>query len=299
MIDWFRQPDSIFKREKINLIVRLFFFLTAVFFQTNCSSPSENKDKRAAKDTVKLISKPVQTVMHWHGIKVNDSTTNELKLKFTIDQLSLIAALNRIDADRMFRKDSLIIPDKFLDWMKYSPFPDSVPSIFKVKKLILISYPTQAFAVYEYGKQIRWGPNSMGAEKMKTPTGLFHTNWKAKHTTSTVNSEWKLDWYFNIENFSGVSLHEYVLPGFPASHSCIRLRRSDAQWFYDWADQWKLDSSGIHVVDNGTPVIIFGKYDFTKAVPWTRLLKNPDALQIDIDSVKRIVAPFLDAILQD
>lgn len=38
--------------------------------------------------------------------------------------------------------------------------------------------------------------------------------------------------------FSGYTygIHVGVLPGYPASHGCIRLSRKNAQKFYDWAD---------------------------------------------------------------
>jgi hypothetical protein len=45
-----------------------------------------------------------------------------------------------------------------------------------------------------------------------------------------------LRWNFNIENKLGVGWHS--LPGYPASHSCLRLE--DAKLLYEWADEWQL-----------------------------------------------------------
>jgi len=37
-----------------------------------------------------------------------------------------------------------------------------------------------------------------------------------------------------------VSFHKFDLPGYPASHGCVRLPEEDAKWIYDWADHWTL-----------------------------------------------------------
>jgi lipoprotein-anchoring transpeptidase ErfK/SrfK len=96
---------------------------------------------------------------------------------------------------------------------------------------LLISYPIEAFGAYEQGKLVRWGPTSLGKKSTKTPTGLFFTNWKSKETISTEDSSWILKWYFNLVNSTGVSIHQYGLPGYPASHACARLYEEDAKWF--------------------------------------------------------------------
>ena len=43
----------------------------------------------------------------------------------------------------------------------------------------------QAFAAYDSGALVRWGPTSTGRREMPTPARLFHTNWKARQRTST------------------------------------------------------------------------------------------------------------------
>ena len=75
-------------------------------------------------------------------------------------------------------------------------------------------------------------------------------------------------WYFNIENRRGISLHAYELPGYPASHACVRFLDRDAKWLYDWGEEWQLDASGRTVLRNGTPVLIAGEYNFAAPPPW-------------------------------
>ena len=80
-----------------------------------------------------------------------------------------------------------------------------------------------------------------------TPAGLQYTNYKAKLKISTIDGDWKMPWYFNIQNRSGIGMHDYS-PGYPASHSCIRLLEHDAKWIFNWADQWVLDDKGAAIV---------------------------------------------------
>jgi hypothetical protein len=98
-----------------------------------------------------------------------------------------------------------------------------------------------------------------------------------------------LYWNFNLVNRKGVSLHQYELPGYPASHSCVRLREEDAKWIYENAKQWKLNSNGTQILAYGTPVIIYGEFDFGKPRIWHSIdsmafvtSQNPDTLASEI-----------------
>jgi hypothetical protein len=167
-----------------------------------------------------------------------------------------------------------------------------------IDKIIFFSYPTQTFATYENGDLIYTGPTNMGRKKDPTPTGLFFTNWKAEKTTSTFNDEWDLRWNFNIANKLGVGWHQYELPGYPASHSCLRLQEKDAKYLYNWADQWILKDDE-NVLVKGTPVIVFGKYDFDAPKPWLQLAQNPKALNISASEIENATKPYLNGILSE
>jgi len=77
-------------------------------------------------------------------------------------------------------------------------------------------------------------------------------------------------WYFNFSNREGLAFHEYALPGYPASHGCVRLLQRDAMWLYEWGEEWML-SSDARLELPGTPVFIIGQYDFSSAPPWRSL----------------------------
>lgn len=236
--------------------------------------------------------------IHYY-LKANDSNTNAFLKKLTTgDTLSILLALNRVDKKHLLRQDTLLFPDVFLtDIKKYSPFPDSIPTISKVHKIILFSYKLQAFGVYSNGVLLRWGPVSMGKKTTPTSTGLFHTNWKARRTVSTINRDWIMYWYFNLANFKGMSMHEFEMPGYPASHACIRMLRDDAYWLYHWADQWQL-ADKFTIAAYGTPVVVFGNYPFGQRKPWFNLDENYNTPHLSEEELTKETETFLPLILQ-
>jgi L,D-transpeptidase catalytic domain len=274
-------------------------FLLLLYIQCKEKSPviKENPVKEEVvfpsekKDTIKKVP-------HYYLQVKNEETIKWIQSILSEDSLKIIKALNRVEKRYLFQLDTIIIPDTFaVDLNYFSPFPAAVKVLDSVHKIIIYSYPLQAFAAYESGKLIRWGPVSMGKKSTPTPTGLFHTNWKSKQTISTVNEEWIMNWYFNLDNFDGVSMHEYNLPGYPASHSCIRLLTEDASWFYHWADQWILSGNTI-IIAYGTPVIVYGTYPFTGSKPWRAIKPNGEGIYITEEMLEKEIIDFLPLITE-
>jgi hypothetical protein len=75
-------------------------------------------------------------------------------------------------------------------------------------------------------------------------------------------------WYYNFSNSEGRAFHAYSLPGYPASHACIRLLTRDARWLYSWGDSWELGARPWEILQSGTPVLILGQYAFGQPPPW-------------------------------
>lgn len=214
------------------------------------------------------------------------------------NNLKIIAAVNRTDVKFLNRFDSIIIPSDLTQSIKqYFPFPLEAPFLKSIKKIIFFSYATQSFAAYENGLLVYTGPTSMGRKADMTPTGLFYTNWKAEQTTSTFNDEWDLKWNFNIENKLGVGFHQYEMPGYPASHSCLRLSEKDAKYLYEWADQWKIKGTD-NILAQGTPVMVYGTYPFGSPKPWLALVQNEKAIDISNADLESISQQFLPDIIQ-
>ncbi|MEO8451167.1 MAG: L,D-transpeptidase [Gemmatimonadota bacterium] len=213
------------------------------------------------------------------------------------DRLTLIFKLNRIDLQHARAGDTLIVPaDTTLGPDDLAPFPERIALLDSVPRLLAVSRRIQAVAAYDSGRLVRWGPTSTGKRKTPTPTGLSFTTWKAKQTRSTENDEWILNWYFNFDNTRGVSFHEYALPGYPASHACVRLHADDAKWIYDWADQWKLSKNGLKVLRWGTPVVIFEDYDYKAPRPWRHIVTDPEAARVSAAQLDSVVTGYLPTI---
>jgi len=228
-----------------------------------------------------------------------DSFKKAFNDKFSKEEQETIWALNRVDEKNSWRPDTLIVPkDLDKDWMDFSPFPSQLEILKPVDKFVFFSYPIQAFAVYENGILLRWGPTSMGSKAHPTPTGLHFSNWKSKKSISTVSDEWILPWNFNIANFDGVGWHEYSMPGYPASHSCLRLWKKDAVWLYDFAEQWILDKTGNNKLAEGTPVIVYGTFPFDERKPWLNMLDDPEALNQSVAAMEEAIQVHMDKIME-
>lgn len=231
----------------------------------------------------------------YYALTVKDSI-KKLKEYYSAPQLGVILAVNRTDADNIGKFDTVIVPrDMSGAVIQYSPYPQSVAFLKDINKIVLFSYAAEYFAAYANGVLVRSGPTNMGRQKDPTPTGLFYANWKAEETKSTFNDEWELKWNFNIQNKEGVGWHQYALPGYPASHSCLRLQEEDAKYLYTWADQWVVKGTD-NILANGTPTVVYGTYPFGSPKPWLRLLQDPHAMDITAEQLEKECTPFLSAI---
>lgn len=199
----------------------------------------------------------------------------ELAQRFTPEQIAVLEMLNRRDRTHLLRPDpktpGLLVPVTWAeDVLAYSPFPAEWPAMAATPKALAVSQPLQAFAAYEYGRIVRWGPVSTGRKVSPTPEGSFNLTWRSRKRRSTDNQDWLLEWYFNFVNERGVSFHLFELPGYPASHACVRLLLRDAQWLYEWGEQWRLDNDR-KMTAPGTPVVILGTYPFGQPPAWLSL----------------------------
>lgn len=214
--------------------------------------------------------------------RLNDAN-RDLGSRFGGPEIALLEKLNRADATHLRRLPQLVVPSSWRAEQDHSPFPSSYPAANATPKLLVVDQPAQAFAAYEYGQQVHWGPVSSGRQSKPTPSGLFHLNWRARSRTSTLSGEWRLNWYFNFQNRRGLAFHEFDLPGVPASHACVRLLARDAEWVFKWGAGWKLDAKG-QLQNPGTPVMILGAYAFGSQPPWqlaeywSRKIALPDVI---------------------
>jgi hypothetical protein len=269
--------------------------LSLTLFIFSCKNKSNVIPKE--EETQKVIPVEKRVSITYNVIAPKDSIKKALKT-FDSSQLVILTAVNRADKAALAILDTLIVPaDLSMDVKQYLPFPFAANFLKDVNKIIFFSYPAQVFAAYEHGRLVYTGPTNMGRKTDQTPRGLFYTNWKAEQTTSTFNDEWDLKWNFNIENKLGVGFHQYVLPGYPASHSCLRLTEKDAKYLYTWADQWDLKGTD-EIIAHGTPVVVFGSYPFGSRRPWRAIIQNPDVLTISEKDLEAVGSQYLADIMQ-
>jgi hypothetical protein len=108
--------------------------------------------------------------------------------------------------------------------------------------VVLVSIPKQWVVVYRGGMEIAAATCSTGRSGHRTPAGVFvilekdKTHHSSKYDNAPMPFMERLTW-------NGVALHAGNLPGYPASHGCVRLPLEFAKLLF-----------GITTL--GTPVII-------------------------------------------
>lgn len=88
--------------------------------------------------------------------------------------------------------------------------------------VIIVSIPEQLVHVYRGGTEIAVSTCSTGRPGHSTPTGVFTILEKQREHVSSIYKGAQMP---NMERLTwgGVALHAGNLPGYPASHGCIRL----------------------------------------------------------------------------
>jgi L,D-transpeptidase catalytic domain len=88
--------------------------------------------------------------------------------------------------------------------------------------LIIVSIPDQKVHVYRNGIRVAASTCSTGKPGHSTPTGVFKVLQKDKHHRSSTYNNAPMP-NMNRLTWSGIALHAGQLPGYPASHGCVRL----------------------------------------------------------------------------
>lgn len=106
---------------------------------------------------------------------------------------------------------------------------------------IVVSIDEQKVTLFSNGVRVAQGPVSTGVPGHPTPTGVFSIIEKDRHHRSNLYSAAPMPYMQRI-TWSGVALHEGVLPGYPASHGCIRMSQDFAQKL------WPITKLGVRVI---------------------------------------------------
>ena len=110
---------------------------------------------------------------------------------------------------------------------------------------IIVSIKEQLLHVHRKGKQIGVSTVSTGKSGHATPIGVFTILEKnEEHVSSIYDSEMP---FMQRLTWSGIALHAGALPGYPASHGCVRLPIKFAELLFS-------------ATKLGTPVVIANRF---------------------------------------
>ncbi len=110
-----------------------------------------------------------------------------------------------------------------------------------VPMMAVVSLSRQRVTVYDARGKMLEAPVSTGQSGYETPTGLYSVIQKNRHHYSNLYENAPMPFMQRI-TWSGIALHAGALPGYPASHGCIRLP-------HDFAGQlFELTKMGLRVV---------------------------------------------------
>lgn len=164
------------------------------------------------------------------------------KLFPNLDQRDLVMRLNRINIQ--LRPGMVIAIPKNIEKVgiiDVAPFEAKLEPTGEKK--ILVDLNKLAWGAYdEQGHLIHWGPASGGkgycpdvGERCRTVSGNFKI--QRKQPAQCVSSKFPIEWDggapmpYCMHFFEGYALHgSYEVPGYNASHGCVRLFINDARW---------------------------------------------------------------------
>jgi lipoprotein-anchoring transpeptidase ErfK/SrfK len=99
--------------------------------------------------------------------------------------------------------------------------------------IISISIDQQKLRLYDANGLFAESPISTGMRGHPTPTGVFSVIQKQKLHHSNIYSGAPMPFMQRI-TWSGIAIHAGVLPGYPASHGCIRMPMAFAVKMWSW-----------------------------------------------------------------
>jgi hypothetical protein len=139
--------------------------------------------------------------------------------------------------------------------------------------VVLVSLPQQTMHVYRNGILIGRSSISSGSKGNSTPPGVFNilekkeTHYSKKYDNAPMPNMQRLTW-------TGIAMHSGQLPGYPASHGCIRLPYDFSALLFDATSK------------GGTVVIGDGK------TPQPHLASNPGLMLAPKDLRPAMVRPL-------
>lgn len=131
--------------------------------------------------------------------------------------------------------------------------PPSVEAVLRSGVLVVISKGSQQMFVFKDGELWDSSPVSTGKPGKETPAGVFPILQKRVHHRSNIYSNAPMP-HMQRLTWGGIAIHAGKLPGYPASHGCIRLPKDFARSLFAQTD---MDTTTVVVVDQ--PLTVAGQ----------------------------------------
>jgi hypothetical protein len=188
----------------------------------------------------------------------HQSVTNRLRrtllVAAALASIGLVArAQPSLQTDSVAARVQKLKPGDFL-WA-----PEAAP---EGPVLIIVSLKKQRAYVYRNGIPIGITTVSTGKPGLETPTGVFTILQKEEEHTSNLYDNAPMPLMQRL-TWSGVAMHAGHLPGYPASHGCIRLPQAFAKLLYD-------------VTKLGMTVVITDQDNVPRIAPTPNFLTEPN-----------------------
>lgn len=110
--------------------------------------------------------------------------------------------------------------------------PPPVADVLQSGVLVVVSKASQRMHVFKDGSHWGSSPVSTGKRRYSTPAGVFPILQKRVFHRSNIYSNAPMP-YMQRLTWRGIAIHAGYVPGYPASHGCIRLPRSFAKALFD------------------------------------------------------------------
>ena len=137
-----------------------------------------------------------------------------------------------------------------VDALKPGQFVWVTQAVYEGPMKIVIVLDTQRVYVFQNDKLIGFSTISSGKKGKETPMGAFNILQKNIDHKSNLYSNAPMP-YMQRLTWDGIAIHGGYLPGYPASHGCIRLPLPFAKALFAIT---KLDQEVVVLKDTSTPV---------------------------------------------
>ena len=137
-----------------------------------------------------------------------------------------------------------------VDALKPGQFVWVTQAVYEGPMKIVIVLDIQRIYVFQRDKLIGFSTISSGKKGKETPTGFFNILQKNVDHKSNLYSDAPMPFMQRL-TWDGIAMHGGYLPGYPASHGCIRLPLAFAKALFGVT---RLDQEVFVLQDTATPV---------------------------------------------